>query len=278
MNCKITQLYDDNKSKNDLLENTLNTLEQSLEESELENLKLDSSEINLSNELDKRDLSKDTEKNKEGIDKTIKDLVVTLEENIALEVDKLNLNESFWNKITKSDFADVVKVGIESVLKSVLKKKFKIDYSTFNEAKKALNDALDGNTKDMVKNVVDSVINELPFFDNTTKTVIKNVKNAIIDKTIDSEKYKIVNKQTKLLNRISNNCEKFDKAMEINDEKQMKSTINSIRKDMKSILPIRETISKAQGVLDKYSLWENKGKQMLTKEEGELVDKLNACA
>ena len=267
-----------NEIKNDLLENTLNTLEQSLEESELENLKLDSSEINLSNELDKRDLSKDTEKNKEGIDKTIKDLVVTLEENIALEVDKLNLNESFWNKITKSDFADVVKVGIESVLKSVLKKKFKIDYSTFNEAKKALNDALDGNTKDMVKNVVDSVINELPFFDNTTKTVIKNVKNAIIDKTIDSEKYKIVNKQTKLLNRISNNCEKFDKAMEINDEKQMKSTINSIRKDMKSILPIRETISKAQGVLDKYSLWENKGKQMLTKEEGELVDKLNACA
>lgn len=234
--------------------------------------------LELTNELNTNDLSLDNAKNIEGVDKTIKDLTVTLEENIALEVDKLNLKESFWNKITKSDFADVVKVGIESVLKGVLKNKFNIDYSTFNEAKKALNDALDGNTKDLVKNVVDGVINELPFLDATAKTAIKNVKNAIIDKTIDSEKYEIANKQTKLLNRISDNCEKFDKAMEINDEKNMKSAINSIKKDMKAILPIRETISKAQGVLDKYSLWENKGKQMLTKEEEELIEKLNVSA
>ena len=52
-------------------------------------------------------------------------------QNIELEVDKLNLNESVWKKISKSSFAEVVKVAIESVLKGVLKKKFGINFSTF---------------------------------------------------------------------------------------------------------------------------------------------------
>lgn len=240
--------------------------------------RLDTNELGLNSEVKEKDLSTNDEKSTTGVDKTINDIVLTLEENIALEIDKLNLNESVWNKISKSDFADVVKVTIESAVKGILKKKFKINYSTFNDAKEALNDVLDGNMKDAVKNGVDVVIDKLPFLDATAKTAIKSVKNAIIDKTIDSEKYEIVNKQTKLLNRISDNCEKFDEAMKINDEKKMKSVVNSIKKDMKEILPIRETISKAQSVLDKYSLWENKGKEELTVEENELVEKLNACA
>ena len=47
---------------------------------------------------------------------------------------------------------------------------------------------------------------------------------------------------------------------------------------MNTILPIRETISMAQNVLDKYSLWQNKGNEQLTKDENDLINKLNNCA
>lgn len=213
-----------------------------------------------------------------GLDNTINEVANTLEENIALEVDKLNLNESIWKKMSKSAMADAVKVAIEAVLKGVLKKKFGINFSTFNEMKDTLDSVMNGDLKEALKTSSDAAIDSLKKLDGVTRTTIKTVKNAVIDKTIDSEKYEIINKQTKLLNRISNNCEKFNEAMKLNDEKTMKSKASSIKKDMKEILPIRETISKAQAVLDKYSLWQNKGNMALTTEENELIDKLNACA
>ena len=40
----------------------------------------------------------------------------------------------------------------------------------------------------------------------------------------------------------------------------------------------KETLSKAQSVIDRYELWQNKGKAQLTNEETELTEKLNACA
>lgn len=213
-----------------------------------------------------------------GIDKTINDIEKTLEENIALEVDKLNLNESFFEKISKTKLMDIIKISIEAVLKGVLKKKVNINYSTFNDMKESINSVMDGNLKDALKESSDVAINKIDSFDAITKTAIKTIKNAVIDKTIDGKKYEIINKQTKVLNRISDNCEKFSEAMKINDEKTMKNVVNKIKKDMKEILPIRETISKAQNVFDKYSLWENKGKEPLTNEENELIEKLNLSA
>ena len=47
---------------------------------------------------------------------------------------------------------------------------------------------------------------------------------------------------------------------------------------MKKILPIRETITSAKCVLDKYSLWQNKGNKELTEDEIALVEKLNLSA
>lgn len=215
---------------------------------------------------------------KDALDNTIESVSNILEENIAFEVDRLNLNDSIWKKMSKSAIADAVKVAIEAVIKGVLKKKFGINFSTFNEMKDTLESVMDGDLKDALKTSTDAAVDSLKKLDGVTRTTIKTVKNAVIDKTIDSEKYEIINKQTKLLNRISDNCEKFNEAMSLNDEKTMKNKVNSIRKDMQNILPIRETINKAQAVLDKYAFWQNKGKQALTNEENELIDKLNICA
>lgn len=213
-----------------------------------------------------------------ALDNVINDISEMLEKNIGLEMDKIDVNESIWEKMSKSSVAEVVKVAAESVLKGVLKKQFGINFSTFNDMKDTWNAVMDGNLKEALKNGSDAAINNIPLLDGITKTTIKNIKNAVIDKTINSEKYEVINKQTKLLNRINSNCEKFDEAMQKNDEKTMKSKINSITKDMKEILPIRETISRAQATLDKYSLWQNKGNEPLSTMENELIEKLNECA
>ncbi len=229
-------------------------------------------------EIDSLKKELDKEENNIVIDKTVNDITKKLEENIEKEIDKLNLDESIWKKISKSKVADVAKVAIEAVLKGVLKKKFNINFSTFDDMKKSLNSIMNGDLKDALKQSSDSAIGSIKELDGVTKTTIKTIKNSVIDKMIDNGKYEIINKQTKVLNRISKNCEKFNEAMKINDEKTIRLKANAIKKDMKEIIPIKETILKAQGVLDKYSLWQNKGKQALSNEENEIIDKLNNCA
>ena len=144
--------------------------------------------------------------------------------------------------------------------------------------KTAWNAAMDGNLKEALKKTSDAAVDGIAVLPSTVKTVIKNVKNTVIDKTVDSQKYEVINRQTKVINRISSNCQKFGEALKINDAKNIKKTAEAIKKDMNTILPIRETISMAQNVLDKYSLWQNKGNEQLTKDENDLINKLNNCA
>lgn len=217
-------------------------------------------------------------KEESKIETSIKNIGTSLEENIKFEIDKLDLNESVWGKISKSEVMDVVKVAIEAVIKGVLKKKFDVNYSTFNDMKDAINSFMNGDLKNALKETSDAALGKIESLDGTVKTVIKTIKNSVIDKIVNTEEYELINKQTKILNKISKNCDKFNEAMERNDEKTMKSKVNAIKKDMKEILPIRETILKAQGVIDRYELWQNKGKDALTKEENELIEKLNNCA
>lgn len=221
---------------------------------------------------------KEENRPKSKLEDSIKNIGTSLEENIKFEIDKLDLNESIWQKISKSEVMDVVKVAIEAVIKGVLKKKFDVNYSTFNDMKDGLNSFMNGDLKNALKETSDAALGKIEKLDGTVKTVIKTIKNSVIDKVVNTEEYELINKQTKILNKISKNCEKFNDAMEKNDEKTMKSKVNAIKKDMKEILPIRETISKAQGIIDRYELWQNKGKEPLTKEETELIEKLNNCA
>ena len=260
------------------LENNFNLLSNPVIDTN-ESLSLNNDD-NLSRYEDLREISNDKkEENKNDVvDKTIDGITKTLQDNISKEIENLKLDETAWKKIGKGKVAEIAKVAVEAVLKGILKKKFNINYSTFNDVKNTINMAMNGDLKNALKVSSDAAIDNIKVLNATTKTTIKTVKNAIIDKTIDSEKYEILNKQTKVLNRISKNCEKFDKALEANDAKTIKSKANAIKKDMKEIIPIRETISRAQKALDKYSLWQNKGNISLTGEEIELIDKLNNCA
>lgn len=213
-----------------------------------------------------------------GLDRTIDGISETLKKNIEKEVEKINEDNSIWEKITKGSFSKIIKTAIETTLKSFLKKKFNINFSTFNDMKTAWNAAMDGNLKEALKKTSDVAVDGIAVLPTSVRSAIKSVKNGVIDKTVDSQKYEVINRQTKTINRISSNCQKFGEAMKINDAKNIKKTAEAIKKDMKTILPIRETISMAQNVLDKYSLWQNKGNMQLTDDENALIDKLNNCA
>ena len=273
---KLESILEQNDIKTLQTEQRTDELEISMEEIEFakEN-NLEKNSMHLNNKINSVNRSIEDEKSSNGVEKTINSVTKTLEENIANEINKLKLDDSIFEKISKSSMMDVVKVAIEAILKGVLKKKFGINFSTFNEMKDTINDAMDGNLKEAVKNGTDAAIDKITMLDAVTKSIIKTIKNSVIDKTIDSEKYEIVNTQTKILNRISDNCMDFNEALKVNDPDTMKKKVTSIKNDMKKILPIRETIVQAQCVLDKYSLWQNKGEKMLTNEEIELIEKLN---
>ncbi len=232
-------------------------------------------DVRKNNELDE-EIS--VEKDNVALDRTIDGISETLKKNIEKEVEKINVESPIWEKISKGSFSKTIKTAIEATLKAFLKKKFNINFSTFNDMKTAWNAAMDGNLKEALKKTSDVAVDGIVVLPSTVKTVIKTVKNTVIDKTVDSQKYEVMNRQTKVINRISSNCQKFGEALKINDAKNIKKTAEAIKKDMNTILPIRETISMAQNVLDKYSLWQNKGNEQLTKDENDLINKLNNCA
>ena len=66
--------------------------------------------------------------------------------------------------------------------------------------KTAWNAAMDGNLKEALKKTSDVAVDGIVVLPSTVKTVIKTVKNTVIDKTVDSQKYEVMNRQTKVIN------------------------------------------------------------------------------
>ena len=108
--------------------------------------------------------------------------------------------------------------------------------------------------------------------------MIKSIKNTVIDETLDNSPYEITVKQTKVMNRLHENCLKFEEELSINDAATIKKKANAIQKDLKEVLPIKETLQKAQNALDKYELWKNNGNRVLSEEENAIIEKLNQSA
>ena len=213
-----------------------------------------------------------------AVDNEMMDIKESLEKSIDEQMTKINVDSSIWDKMSQSQFKNILQNGIETALKTVLKKKLKISYSTFNDFKEGITAIMDGNVKEFIKKGTDTAFDMIPLGDATTRSAIKGVKNNVLDNVIGSEKYNIINRQTKVLNKMSKHCDEFNQAMGKNDVKNIKSKANAIKKDMKEILPIRETINNAQIILDKYELWRNKGEQRLSEEENTLIERLNQSA
>ncbi len=236
-----------------------------------------SEEISFQEELSvNQDLEQTKYYDKEVATNHVLDTVIQkANQNIEKEVTQ---DKSLPSGIDKTMVKDVVKNVVELALKLVLKKRFHVSFSTFEDAKKAINGILNGDTKTAVKSASDVALSEFTGIDASTKSAIKTMKNKVIDQTIDGSKHEIAVKQTKLINRLQENCTKFEEALGINDVKNIKKIAKTIEKDMKEIMPIRDAISQAQVALDKYELWKNNGNRILSDEEIELIEKMNQSA
>ena len=112
------------------------------------NLNLEEEKV-LSNDLELIDEKLSMQAEKNSVDEAINGIAKDIEKNISEETKKQNLN--LWEKFKQSGAKDVVNVAIESVLKNFLKKKFGINFSTFNKMKDTVEAVMGGDLKNALK-------------------------------------------------------------------------------------------------------------------------------
>lgn len=107
-----------------------------------------------------------------------KDLTVSENKKIINEVKKKE--SSFDGKFLKS-FYKVFESFLDSVTKTFLKKKYKINNSVYNDGKKAIIAIHNKDLKTFLKKSTDSILNLLKKIPTDTRKIIKNTKNVAID-------------------------------------------------------------------------------------------------
>lgn len=80
---------------------------------------------------------------------------------------------------------------VDSIAKKYLKDKFKINYSTYNDGKKALTAAIKKDGETFLKKGFDVVFSGFKKLPSTTKMVFRNVKNKIVEEVFSLGKFLI---------------------------------------------------------------------------------------
>lgn len=103
---------------------------------------------------------------------------------VKREQEKIDNNEKKnENKILKVAFSvgRVFEEFIDSFAKKKLKEKYNLNYSVYNDGKKAIIAATKKDDKTFWKKATDSVLNAIKKIPTDTRKIIKNTKNAVID-------------------------------------------------------------------------------------------------
>ncbi len=69
----------------------------------------------------------------------------------------------------------------DSLAKKILKKKYKINYSVYNNGKDAIKAAKEKDSKKFLKKFLDAILYSIKKIPSETRNVIKNTKNTLID-------------------------------------------------------------------------------------------------
>lgn len=78
---------------------------------------------------------------------------------------------------------------VDSIAKKYLKDKFKVNYSTYNDGKKALTAAIKKDGETFLKKGIDVVFGLFKKVPATTKMVFRNVKNKVVEEVFSLGKY-----------------------------------------------------------------------------------------
>lgn len=182
INLEIETL-NNNLSKDDILDFTdiSNKLEEVLKDAEI-SIKLSMDDNNVIR-IDEVNLNKDDEiLNKADINNKISNVNEKYSTNISNEKDNIveDKKGNIIPKILKSG-AKVVGEIFDSTMKEYLKKKYKWNYSVYNDGKKAIIAATQKDYKNFLKSATDSLLYTMKKIPSNTKKIIKNTKNVAID-------------------------------------------------------------------------------------------------
>lgn len=149
-------------------------------------------------------IQKSTEKENELLTKQETEKLNILENN---KMEELGINskagasklQNFIEKAEQLGFvgkllASAGRIGatlVDSIAKKYLKDKFKINYSTYNNGKKALSAAIKKDGETFLKKSFDVVFSAFKKIPSTTKMVFRNVKNKIVEEVFSLGKFLI---------------------------------------------------------------------------------------
>ena len=80
---------------------------------------------------------------------------------------------------------------VDSIAKKYLKDKFKVNYSTYNDGKKALKAAIKKDGQTFFKKGFDVIFSSFKKLPATTKMVFRNVKNKVVEEAFSLGKFLI---------------------------------------------------------------------------------------
>lgn len=118
---------------------------------------------------------------KEAIDKNARN---QSNSSIVQDKNKLNVEVQKPTPLVKKILKSAYKIGeefIDSSARKFLKKKYKLNYSVYNDGKKAIVAATQKDLKNFLKSGTDAILYTVKKIPAETKKVIKNTKNVAID-------------------------------------------------------------------------------------------------
>jgi len=123
---------------------------------------------------------------------------------------------------------------------------------------------------DVLDNVIDKV-NDKGIINNTVSTVIKNGKDILLD-NVSNNIENTISDQIKSVEKLNTYIENWNEFYNNKDFSGMEREYNKIKNKLKEILPLQETINKANTLTNLHQLIKNNGQNFeLSKEELELV-------
>lgn len=124
---------------------------------------------------------------------------------------------------------------------------------------------------DVLDNVIDKV-NDKGIINNTVSKVIKNGKNILLD-NVSNNIENTLSDQIKNIEKLNAYIENWNEFYNNKDFSGMEREYNKIQNKLKDIVPLQETINKANTVSNLHELIKNNGQNFeLSNEELELVN------
>lgn len=191
-------------------------------------------------------------------------------ENVDIDLEYKDIVKS---ETKKTDFKKIGRNVGEAALR-IGAKAIGINTTTFDNTKDLIEALRAGNVKEGLSSALDIGIDLFKGVPSAAKKLIKASKNELLGVNLDDEFTKIMEKQKNTISRLNKKCDKFDDALDKNDEKEMKKQVRLIKNDLDKVMLIENTISRARGIVNKYELMQNKSQEQLSSVEKELCEKL----